>query len=324
MLTVVIPTYNRKDSLYRVLRAFYRQTIPLENYEIIVVDDGSADGTPETINQANNLFNGNIRYFFQKNKGPAAARNLGIKEAKHPLVLFINDDTIPAENLIEQHLFSHQKWPEEKVAVLGYATWAKGISVPIYARHYLVGEYKKLEGLKEVRSLDFITCNVSVKKSFLLDNGLFDEDFPYAAHEDRELGYRLGKKGLRIMYNADATVYHYHVFQDPKPFMGHNKHLGAALAIWESKIGDEKSILFEFGLRDYSSLSKITRELGRELFFNSKVLFLWLWIISRLKDKEFLKLNLFSHLIAQAQKEGYRHQKRLISDKAKKVGKNVS
>ena len=315
MLTVVIPTFNRKKSLSRVLGALASQTLSSENYEVIIVDDGSNDGTSESIRQICHSHNGLVRYFFQKNKGPAAARNLGIKEARCRLVLFLNDDTIPANNLIEQHITCHQKWTADNVAVLGHATWAEGIPVPIYARHYLVGEYKKLEGLQEVRPIDFITCNISVKKIFLLNNGLFDEDFPYAAHEDRELGYRLGKMGLRIRYNPQALVYHHHHFQDPNPFFRHNKHLGAALAIWESKIPNEKHLLFEFGLPDYSSLLKVARELARRLFFNSHILPWWIWIISKLRNNESLIGTLYYHILAQAQREGYFRQKRLMYNK---------
>ncbi|MFH2138176.1 MAG: glycosyltransferase [Candidatus Omnitrophota bacterium] len=324
MLTVIIPTYNRKDVLIRVLEAFDRQTFSVANFEIIIVDDGSRDGTQESVLKFSKSGRLNIRYFYQKNKGPAVARNLGIKEAKYPLVLFINDDTIPADDFLEQHIACHQKWPEENVAVLGYATWAEGISVPIFASHYLIGEFNKIKGLAEARPIDFITCNISVKKDFLVENGLFDEDFPYAAHEDRELGHRLGKKGLRIMYNPDACVYHYHIFQDPEPFILHNKNLGAALAIWESKLPDEKNVLFEFGLRDYSSLEKIIREVLRELFFNSKVLPLWIWIISKFIKKESLQWYIYSHLMAQAQKEGFRSQKYLMKLKNKRKGRDVS
>ncbi|MCP4650146.1 MAG: glycosyltransferase [PVC group bacterium] len=324
MLTVIMPTYNRKDVLFRVLDAFNRQTFSLSNFEIIIVDDGSTDGTRESILQYCQSCKISIRYLFQENKGPAIARNRGIKEAKYPLVLFINDDTIPADDFLEQHVICHKKWPDENIAILGYATWAEGIPVPIFASHYLIGEFDKIKGLEEARPIDFITCNISAKKDFLINNGLFDEDFPYAAHEDRELGHRLGKKGLRIKYNPNACVYHYHIFEDPKPFILHNKRLGAALAIWESKLTDERNVLFEFGLRDYSSLEKIIKEVLRELFFNSKVLPLWLWIISKFIKKESFQWYIYSHLMAQAQNEGFRSRKFLMRLTNKRKEQNVS
>lgn len=322
MLTVAIPTYNRKDVLSRVLQALTRQTLSLSGYEIIIVDDGSNDGTAESIRKFCNS-PVSIRYFFQKNKGPATARNLAVKEAKNKLILFINDDTIPAEDLIEQHVLYHQKWPDDNVAVLGHALWAEGIEVPVYARHYLVAEYKKLEGLDEVRPVDFITCNISVKKDFLIHNGFFDEDFPYAAHEDRELGYRLGKKGLRIKYNQYAFVYHYHIFQDPEPFLRHNRHLGAALAIWESKIPDERNVLFEFDLPDYSTPLKVIREIAKKLVFNNKTLTCWLWLISKFKNNESFTGYLYQHILTQTQREGYGQQKRLMISIHKGIRKNA-
>ena len=312
MLSVIIPTYNRKNLLPLVLDAFARQTQLPRTYEIIFIDDGSDDGTREFIQNFRNLTELQVRYFFQNNKGPAAARNLGIKEAKYELLLFINDDTIPAEDLIERHVSCHERWSAENIAVLGQAVWARGISVPVYAKHYLVSEFKKLNVLKEARSIDFITCNISVKKRFVLNNGLFDEDFPYAAHEDRELGHRLGKKGLRIKYVPKALVYHYHLFQSLDVVLKHSKRLGQALAIWETKIPDEKYLLYEFDLPDYSSSLKAAKESVKGLFFNSKALPLWLWVISKLKNDESFTYYLYRHIMGQAHRKGYLYQKKVM------------
>jgi len=316
-LSVVIPTFNRKNELDRVLTALGKQTFPSTKYEIIIIDDGSEDGTAELIEnyQENSIIP--LYYYFQKNKGPAAARNLGIKKAKFHLILFINDDTIPADDLIEQHIDWHQKWTAENVAVLGKATWANGISVPVYAEHYLIPQFEKLEGNQEVRPVDFITCNISVKKAFLLNNGLFDEDFPYAAHEDRELGIRLGEKGLCIKYNPQALVYHYHIFRNLDVVLGHSKRLGQALAIWEEKIFDKKELLAEFNLTDFSSSIKTAREKVKDLVFNNYTLRWWRWVISKLNDENAFAGYLYQHIIGRAQREGYRSQKKIYNSRQK-------
>lgn len=313
MLSVIIPTFNRKGILVRLLEAFNRQRQSSARYEIIFIDDGSNDGTNEYIQDARDNSNIPIRYFFQQNKGPAAARNLGIKEARYPLLLFINDDTLPAENLIEQHLSWHKKWPAENIAVLGQALWAESLFVPIYARHYLVSRFEHLNELQEARPIDFITCNISVKKEFLVRYGLFDEDFPYAAHEDRELGYRLGKKGLCIKYNPQAQVYHYHLFQQVDSVLAHSSRLGQSLAIWEGKMAGERQVLYEFDLLNDSSLFNVLKERLKDVFFNRRMLPWWLWLIPKLQGNKSLTGYLYQHILGYAHREGYRYQKRVMN-----------
>ena len=93
-LTVVMPTYNRSDLLGRALSGLLNQTAPAEDYEIVVVAEVVA---PEP----------RLRYYRQENKGPAAARNYGTREAKGEIILFVGDDCIPDSRLLEEHLKAH-------------------------------------------------------------------------------------------------------------------------------------------------------------------------------------------------------------------------
>jgi len=106
-VSVIIPTYNRKEILERTLRTYSDQTYPKDKFEVIVIDDGSTDGTEHVVKSLVGGSNYKLRYFRQDNKGPAAARNLGINEAAGEIVLITGDDCIPDPKLIEEHVRYH-------------------------------------------------------------------------------------------------------------------------------------------------------------------------------------------------------------------------
>lgn len=312
-ISVVIPTHNRSEELVLVLEALQRQSIPAARFEVIVVDDGSVDSTQEILNRFATEGRCSVRYFYQNKKGPAAARNVGVLQAKNLLILFINDDTIPAEDLLERHLDFHALYAAENIAVLGRAEWAQDIQVPFFAAHYLIPIFERLNGKEEVRAVNFITCNISIKREFLLRNGLFDEDFPYAAHEDRELGYRLGLKGLRIKYNSRALVYHHHQFIDIQNVLTHAQRLGESLAIWEAKLGGRRDVLYKFNLPNFARFGTVVKTCVEKFLFNSLTSRLWLVIFSKIPRNSQCGQFLFAHLLFQAEREGYRRRKKDIT-----------
>jgi GT2 family glycosyltransferase len=214
-LTVVIPTYNRFERLQRAIAAYLDQSALQGVAEIIVVDDGSTDSTAEMVARTCEGSPVAIRYFRQENKGPAAARNVGIREAHSELILFTDDDIVPERGLVAQHLAWHQQNPELSTAVLGYVTWPPQPRPTPFMKWY--GEHKlfsygRLQHGQEVERSQLFTSNVSLKANFLRTFGQFDEDFKTAAYEDIELAYRLRKSGLRLLYNSHAVAYHHQSF----------------------------------------------------------------------------------------------------------------
>ena len=213
LISVVIPTYNRKGTLEKCLAALSRQTYPASGYEVLIVDDGSTDGTRDIAERRGS--GGGVRYFRQEHRGPAAARNLGVRNAAGEIVLFTGDDMIAEPGLLQAHAAWHEKNPAESAALLGHVTWAPDAGITPFMRWLESGgmqfSYGELEGKTEADPRRFFyTSNLSVKKSFLTANGLFDEDFPYAAYEDAELGLRLAAKGLTLGYDRQAMAVHDH------------------------------------------------------------------------------------------------------------------
>ncbi len=214
-VSVIIPTYNRQKVLAKVLEGYLALASPHLVLELIVVDDGSTDGTESTVQEFSTRSVFPVRYLRQPNKGPAAARNVGIREAHSSLLLFTDSDIIPKGDLVEQHINWHRKNPQIATAVLGYVTWPREIRATPFMRWYGENQlfhFSHLRNKNDAGFRYFYTCNLSLKADFLRSYGQFDEDFKSAAYEDIELGYRLSKRGLQVLYNPEAIGYHYQFF----------------------------------------------------------------------------------------------------------------
>ena len=240
VISVIIPTFNRSEILEKCLLALHHQSIERDRYEVIVVDDGSTDQTEKVVHATRSVFSG-IRYLKKDNRGPAAARNLGIRNSKGEILLFIGDDVIASPDLVREHVRWHKEnYPRDHIAILGFVTWSPEIKVTPFMKWLehggpQFGYYRFVHG-QDVPPGDLYTANVSYKKSFLLRHSLFDEDFSYAAFEDSELGLRLSKKGLIGIFNKKAFAYHHH----PMTFSSYCRRMenvGAASLLLYEKLG---------------------------------------------------------------------------------------
>lgn len=214
-ISVIMPCHNRASGLSEVLKAYDRQRGE-EQFEIIAIDDASTDATHNVLSTFKAArFEIRIERL-TTNQGPAAARNMGIARAKAPLILFVGDDIVPDVNLISGHVAAHRRYPQREVAILGRVEWPKDISVNTLMAHIdgIGAQQFSYHYMRDEQEYDFrhlYTANVSLKRDFLfLLDRWFDTDFRYAAFEDAELAYRLSELGLRIIYAAALTAYHYH------------------------------------------------------------------------------------------------------------------
>ena len=240
-MSVVIPTYNRKDMLMKCLAALEKQTVLPSEFEVVIVDDGSTDGTEEMLAAHRSSFP--IEFYRQTNQGPGAARNLGLTRTRGELVLFIGDDIIGDERLLEHHLLAHAQHPEPGAAVLGHIDWPPWLT-PTPVMDYVCGEgglqflYPFIHDLSAVDYKFFYTSNISLKRSFMIEAfeaGLrFDPCFRYAAFEDSELAYRLESRGLTIHYHKDALAYHDH-WMDLESFAHREYNVGQMAVVFYRK-----------------------------------------------------------------------------------------
>jgi len=306
VISVIIPTYNRVSVLKKCLEALSAQSIPINTYEVIVSDDGSADDTRKITENmiADSLCS--IKYLWQSNKGANAARNNAIRASKGSILLFINDDTIAIPTMLEQHLQSHRRYPDENIAVLGRMTISAEVPYSIFSKLHLDANYDLWKGKKELDWLAFYTCNISVKKSFLLKYGLFEESIRY--HEDVELSERLSHFGLRIIYNPEALGYHYHYLKEEE-YLNVAKKEGIALAKWYKKSPHLKKELALIGLQTTSGLSKKIKYFIGDLMINSltRPLVIFFARISG-KMNENLSLMLYRKIYQSIKRESVRQE----------------
>jgi len=264
-ISVIIPSYNRCAILERCLAALLTQTMPAGDYEIVVCDDGSLDGTRAVAEACAKKAACAVAYLHQPNAGANAARNMGIRSARGRLLLIINDDTIAIPDLLRQHKLSHDRHPEEGIAILGRMTISPEVPPSFFAALHLDADYDQWQGKQELDWRAFYTCNVSVKRSFLLKHGLFEEGIRY--HEDLELSERLSHHGLKIIYNPAALGYHYHYLEEAE-YLNAAKKDGKALARWYRKFPHLERVLVPFGFHLTSDPVKRAYYLLGDLLIN--------------------------------------------------------
>jgi glycosyltransferase involved in cell wall biosynthesis len=212
LLSVVIPSFNRRASLDLVLRALAAQSLPREQFEIIVVLDGSTDGSAELLRawQAGPL--PNLRWRWQPNAGQAQARNQGALLARAPVLVFVDDDIAAAPDLLAVHAARHAAG--QRIAVLGDSRLVREQRESYY--HLLVWAWwedtyhrRALPG-RQPGYRDFCAGNVSLRRDDFLAAGGFDPAFRGYGGEDFELGWRLLRAGVALHADRRAQALHYH------------------------------------------------------------------------------------------------------------------
>jgi glycosyltransferase involved in cell wall biosynthesis len=210
---VIIPTFNRSKTLLASLKRLEEQT--WKNFEVIVADDGSTDGTPERIKEYSTSSGLHLTYIYQANAGPARARNVAISALKSPVCLMIGDDILVSPEFVACHHQFHAEHLAPQAAAVGLTRWSESGQVVTSFMKWLdqSGVQFAFADLQRGTHPDwrhFYTSNLSVKTD-LLRQYPFDETFKKAASEDLELGYRIQvEHGLDLAFLPGATADHLH------------------------------------------------------------------------------------------------------------------
>jgi glycosyltransferase involved in cell wall biosynthesis len=201
--SVVIPTYDRKPILAKCLLALESQQFAntVIDYEVIVVDDGSTDGTIEWL-AANREDLSHVRSICQSHQGPAAARNLGVEDAKGDTIIFIDSDLVVTEHFLQAHADALLQGYEDGDAVFTYGSVINTCNFDNPTSE----PYK----ITDFSAAYFATGNVAIARHWLMEAGLFDNRFQLYGWEDLELGVRLKKLGLKLIKCPAAVGYHWH------------------------------------------------------------------------------------------------------------------
>lgn len=198
--SVIVPAYNSQATLALCLDALSHQTVPREEYEIIVVDDGSTDDTARVAQRVN------VHYLHQSNQGPACARNRGAEAARGQLILFTDSDCIPAPNWIPQMVK-----PFEDPTVVAVKGAYRSRQKQLLARFSQLEFEDRYDLLCTNPHIDMIaTYSAAFRKDVFIGIGSFDTNFPQANNEDTELSYRLSTAGYKMVFNHEAIVLHQH------------------------------------------------------------------------------------------------------------------
>lgn len=202
MISIIIPVYNAAGFIRKTLEGVKNQKVRRpEAQEVIVVDDGSTDNTLEIIEKYKKDMN--LKIIRQKNKGPGAARNKGVKNSQGDIVVFIDSDCIPPKNWLRKLLAPLERGYAG--AVGSYKTGNPESPVARFAGWEIEYKQQKMKG----ESTDWAgSYNCAYRKEVFESVGGFREEMVQA--EDADLSFRVTSKGYKIKYVPSAYVYHHH------------------------------------------------------------------------------------------------------------------
>lgn len=213
MFSIVVPTHNRAGRLKRSL-AHLLQLAEIDRCELIVVDDGSTDGTVAVLEELRRLRPEIVRVLTIANGGPGHARNRGVAVARCNRILFVDDDVFPRVGMITSH---SRMLDAGYTGSQGLLPWHQEISHAPLFRYIDSSEsefaFEQVEDASRLHFRHVYTGNFAVLRNEFLKVGGFDEscfnrDLGFSAFEDTVLGYQLGQNGARLALNRESVADH--------------------------------------------------------------------------------------------------------------------
>jgi len=202
-VSVIIPTYNRKDMLRETLISLAQQTYPSDRFEVIVVDDGSTDGTEEIAAEA---FPFTLRYFWQTNQGDAEARNLGARQSQADILVFLDDDILVELDYLTYLIREHDMCQNR--IVVGTVNIRPEETTPL--SQTLNASLASNHNSVELAFTDVYSNNMSLRREAYFEVGMMqDLDFPGSSMWcDIDLAYRAYRQGFDFRRSTKAGCWH--------------------------------------------------------------------------------------------------------------------
>jgi cellulose synthase/poly-beta-1,6-N-acetylglucosamine synthase-like glycosyltransferase len=219
-VSIIVPTFNGALRIGKCLDALVEQCAG-RHAEILVINDGSTDGTAEVVKaycgpqlvhrrrqdeRPVSPRRVKVRLINQPNAGPAAARNRGVKEAWNKIIVFIDDDCVPAAGWLDAMIA-----PFDDPKVVGAKGSYKTRQTKLAARFVQMEYEERYRRMARFEDIDFIdTYSAAFRRDRLLEVGGFDTSFPVACAEDVDLSYRMAARGWKMKFARGGIVYHTH------------------------------------------------------------------------------------------------------------------
>ncbi len=208
IISVITPTFNRADELNFLVQSLQNQTIDHSLFEFIIVDDGSTDQTKSIIDDWENKSDFKIKYFCQDNKGPGAARNLGIEKSRGDLILFIDSDCEAdvkwMEVLYGEYLENrYDACGGPDASIENFTPFQKAIDYSMTS--FMTTGGMRGHSAKMIAKFYPRSHNMGVTKKIINKVGGFGD---LRHGQDIELSYRIKRSGAKISFIPNAIVYH--------------------------------------------------------------------------------------------------------------------
>lgn len=204
-VSVIVPTYNRSEFLRNLLRALSQQTYPSDHFEVIVVDDGSTDGT-EAI--AAERFPFDLRYYQQSNQGDGAARNLGARRSLAELLVFIDDDMVLDPGYLTGLVHTHER-RRRRIVTGVWSPWLEELT-PLVEALRASEMAGPATATTEVSFTQVHSNNMAVGREAFFEIGMM-QNLGFSGSSiwcDLDFNYRAYQKGFEFRRSHQAICWH--------------------------------------------------------------------------------------------------------------------
>ncbi len=214
-ISSIVVCYNEKDNIRQCLNSLLNQKFPKNQYEILVIDNNSTDGTIDILKEYSKKHK-NLKYYINKERGIAGSRNIGIQKARYNLIAFTDADCIVPEDWLSNYEKAYLEYASRNNRIAGVGSgnrapdntlFYKSLSVMLNS---FLGSRGSTQGkiYKTPRIVNHIPCvNVMYKKDAIKKIGGFNKKFGNIG-EDQDLTYRLNNEGFKLYYIPDNVVVH--------------------------------------------------------------------------------------------------------------------